>query len=241
MQGDLDVTVRRVRIGFVGGAVCASAMIGYGLFATRTTLGPPVRLAIAGATCVLVAYAVVGLFIVPRSARRHPEAFRLGYRAGVALGLIFLCQVFGEYIAPITARADQLIGWIVFGGLLPLTFCLGAAAATAGARAGALAAFWAMLIGSLAWVNGLLLAYLCFWGSHFESRLFTAEGVARDFAQSGEQDLRAFLMTDYLGACFFHLTLAPLIGVCVGAAGAFCAITARGALRLARFGSSRTE
>jgi hypothetical protein len=185
---------------------------------------------------VLCAYAAAAWFGAAGWIRAEPRAFRLGCRAGIALGAVFAAQVFCEYLLPVTARADQVVGFIVFGGLLPLNFILGAVAQAAAARApvvfgsasaapgrfraGIVASISMMMIGSLAWLNCSLAAYLAFRGTAAERRLFDAEGVWADFARSGEHDLRAFLITDYLGACFFHLTLGPLIGAACAVLGA---------------------
>jgi hypothetical protein len=223
--------------------VLAIALIGCGLFRTRGTLQPRAGLGVAAAAVVLLGYGAAGWFGAPVAESREPRAFRLGCGFGVALGIVFAVQIVGEYLAPVTAGADQLIGGIVFGGLLPFSFVLGAIAAvngpasglpvTAGrrVRAGVLAALTAMMIGSLAWLNCLLGAYLIFWGTMQERRLFDAESVLADFSHSGEADLRAFLVTDYLGACFFHLTLGPAIATVFGASGA---LAAAGVIALSR-------
>jgi hypothetical protein len=227
---------RAVRLGMVAGVVCAFCLIAYGLYGARTTLGPSAATGVAAAAVVLPAYAATAWFGVAPSIRAEPRAFRLGCRAGVAVSAVFAFQVFGEYLLPVTGRVDQAVGLIVFGGLLPLNFVLGAVARTAAARApavpgpgsaapgrfraGVVASLWAMMIGSLAWLNCLLAAYLAFRGTAAERRLFDAEGVGADFARSGEHDLRAFLITDYLGACFFHLTLGPAIGAACAGLGA---------------------
>jgi hypothetical protein len=222
------------------GVIVAFVLIGCGLFRTRATLEPGVGIGVAAAGVVLLGYAATGWFGAGKAARAEPRAFRLGSRFGAGLGIAFALQVFGEYTASTTVRADQVIGWVVFGGLLPLNVLVGAvvAAGTAAApalagtgesipvtirrqiRAGVLASLWTMLIGTLVWIDCLLGAYLAFWGTRRERRLFDAEGVWADLARSGERDVRAFLMTDYLGAYFFHLTLGPLLGVLCSALGA---------------------
>ncbi len=65
----------------------------------------------------------------------------------------------------------------------------------------------------------LLSTYYVFRGTPIQEQLFRAEGTYEDFARSGMSDFAAFAMEDLLGAGFFHLLLAPIIGAVLGGMG----------------------
>jgi hypothetical protein len=114
------------------------------------------------------------------------------------------------------------------GSLPPLCFAVGTTATFRTRRwpDSIVASAWGMLIGSTVWIVALLVTYYSFVGTPQERRLFDAENVWEDYRRSGEGDLRAFLMVDYCGACFFHLTLGPAMGAICGGTGGVITLTA---------------
>lgn len=213
---------------FFAATVAAILLVLFGWWRFREVLPRSSATALLTATAVLLVYLAVGYAGVPVATRRHPEAMRVGSWFGLLLGGMFAVQIVIEYLVPVTPRLDGLLGWVTFGSLPPLCFAAGATATfrTRRWRDSIVAPTWAMLIGSAVWIVALLATYYSFVGTPQERRLFDAENVREDYRRSGESDLRAFLMVDYCGACFFHLTLGPAMGAICGGAGGAITLTA---------------
>lgn len=78
-------------------------------------------------------------------------------------------------------------------------------------------------------VTGTLLAgYYVFRGSAATERVWRAEGTYEDFARSGANDIRVFVLRDFWGAGFFHLVAGLIIA---GVFGTATALAVRAAQR----------
>ena len=117
------------------------------------------------------------------------------------------------------------MAYLEFGGMFLCLFLAGLAGCrkTGSAWHGVLAAIGSTIIGSLVWVGSLLCTYYAFLGTARQQKVLAADQVFEDFKRSGMEDLRAFIMQDYLGGVFFHLLLGLIIAGILGAMGALAA------------------
>ena len=67
------------------------------------------------------------------------------------------------------------------------------------------------MIGSLIWVASLPSTYYAFTGMARQGQVLAADQVFEDFKQSGMNDLRVFIMQDYLCGVFFHLLFGIIV------------------------------
>jgi hypothetical protein len=69
------------------------------------------------------------------------------------------------------------------------------------------------------WFILLLTTYYLFLGTPMEERFLEVDQVIADFQRSGMNDLRAFIIQDYLGGGFFHSLLGPASRIPAGRSG----------------------
>lgn len=126
-----------------------------------------------------------------------------------------------EYLTPLTSDQDGTLAFLAFGTLFVIFFLTGlwGAKQTGRIRQGLLAAVWSALVGSLIWLNLVLITYYAFNGTPQESHFLEIDQTLADFQHSGMTDLRAFILQDYLGGGFFHLLLSPIFALIFGSAG----------------------
>jgi hypothetical protein len=224
-------TLRRT---MVCGVILSAALIAYGLLRWPATLTSSAGMrSVAGAALILVVYALAAWFGLPATARAYPRLPGQSTAFGLLIGALFAAQMLYEYLAPLNSDQDATLALVTFGTLFALFFLAGLIAATrSGAfRQGVLAAIWSALIGSLLWLILLWITYYAFVGTAYEANLLEIDQTNADFLRSGMSDLRAFIMQDYLGGSFFHLTLAPLLAAILGALGS---LVGKGVAKLSR-------
>ncbi len=192
-------------------------VVGLALFPSALSASSEGLAGAAAAVGILLVYAL----LPGQLERRGPEAVRYGTPFGLTAGLVFAGEIILEYVALPDVATNARMGLIEFGTVFALFF---AAAVVAGyrtgqIRGGVLAALWSALVASLVWLAALLLMYYAFHGTARQTAVLSSEGTFDDFARSGMQELDAFVMQDLLGAAFFHLLLAPIIALILGAAG----------------------
>ncbi len=219
----------RVAQGFASGIALTLLLIAYGLarFPSTLTASPAGWLGLIGAGTVLIVYGWIGWFWAQRADRQYPAILGTGVRLGLVIGAIFAVQMLFEYLVPITGDQDGTLALVVFGlvFLILLTSGFLGARQTGSIRLGLTAAVWSALVGSLIWYFLVLLLYYIFLDTLQEARFLVIDQTLIDFQRSGMSDLRAFILQDYLGAGFFHLTLgliaAAIFGFAGGLAGKF--------------------
>jgi len=181
-------------------------------------------LAVAGAVVILTLY-WFALHQIERTL--DASLMRLGAFFGAIAAFVFAAEFLVEYT--FTPRDNTFLGEVEFGLVLLMYFAAGVAACRRGQRLkdGVRASFLSATIASLIWMTALLSTSILFWGSTRQFAVLRAEGEYEDFARSGMADFQAFVVQDFLGACFYHLLLGPLIAAVLGATGSAMAITAR--------------
>jgi hypothetical protein len=220
----LVIVVQVLRRGMILGVGLNLLLILYGLIRIPTTLsasGDGVT-GVAGAVGILLIYGGLGLWGGPATDRANPSALRHGLFFGLAAGAVFTAEISLEYILLPDSQGNARMGLIEFGTVFGLYFLAGlwSAYQTGRIRLGTLTAFWSAVIGSLIWFIVVLSVFYLFWGTSRQVRVLTAEGNFEDFQRSGMRDFNAFIMQDFLGAGFFHLSLVgPVAAVVLGSLG----------------------
>jgi len=80
----------------------------------------------------------------------------------------------------------------------------------------ALASVWSGLIGTVLWFAAVMLTYYAFFGTAQQEYVLNLENHD-DFVRSGMTDFRAFILQDFMGACFFISSSAPYSRPCSAA------------------------
>jgi hypothetical protein len=201
--------------GFLLGSLAALLLIIYGVFRTPTTS----LVSVSASALVLVVYALIGWFIVPRLAASAPALLSVAQIAGVLAGTIFAAEIILEYV--LLPTDNTRFGVIEFGLVFAVYACAGGWLTLRGQRLrdGVLGAVMTALISSLIWCLFIFALYYLFAGTARQAAVFRAEGTYDDFQRSGMTDLNAFIMEDFLGASFFHLLLGPLLASALGSIG----------------------
>ncbi len=173
----------------------------------------------AGGCLIVLFYALIALYGPARLARRNPALLSWTVLAGLVSGLVLGGEILLEYI--VTPEDNTAFGLVEYGGFILLLFlvALFVGYQSGQVRQGILASIGASMIGSVLWLVVLLTTFYLFWGTAVQEQLFRAEGTLDDFARSGMRDFAAFAVEDTLGACFFHLLLAPIIAATIGGFG----------------------
>ncbi len=198
-------------------AICALAFV---LVLLSRLLVPAVGLVSIGAACfILLVYALVFLRGPHFLEQVNPLLLRWMVRAGLLSGIVLGGEILLEYI--LVPRDNTPFGLVEYGSVLAIWFLVGLIVGyqTHLARQGVLVSVGAAMLGSLVWLIVLLSTYYLFRDTAVQAQLFRAEGTYEDFAHSGMSDFATFAMEDLLGACFFHLLLAPIIAAILGIIG----------------------
>jgi hypothetical protein len=209
--------------GFLLGSLTALLLIAYGVFRTPTTS----MLSVAAAALVLVVYAAIGWFSIPRLAASAPAILSVAQLAGGLAGTIFAAEIILEYL--LLPTDNTRLGLIEFGLVFAVYACAGGwlTLRRQRLRDGVLGAVTAALISSLIWCVAIFVLYYLFAGTARQAAVFRAEGNYDDFQRSGMTDINAFIMEDFLGASFFHLLLGPLLASALGSIGGLIGIGLR--------------
>ena len=112
--------------------------------------------------------------------------------------------------------------------MMALSFGLGTLLATV--AGGLIATFFpfTILYGNTYQLKSFVIVVLGFFyafrGTPQQALVFQAEGNLADFAQSGMQDLKVFIMEDFLGAVFYHSLLLPIVATLLSLVGSLLGI-----------------
>lgn len=207
--------------GMVMGVILNIALIGIGLVLFPSTMKPGGDgwRSVFAAEGILIVYGVIGFWGTAALEKNYPGALRPGILFGLLAGGVFALEICLEYL--FLPKDNTQYGFFEYGLVFLLFFIAGLWTSwqTGRVRDGLLAAVWSALISSLIWYAVLLISYYIFHGTLRQNSVFAAEGTFDDFRSSGETNFDAFVMVDFLGACFFHLLLAPLIAYLLGSLG----------------------
>ena len=206
---------RRLQEGLLLGVVIAVALVLSGRW-----LAPTVSwLSTMAALVVLAAYAAMAVFCPVRLHRRHPGILRWSILFGLLAGTVFAAEIILEYI--LLPKDNSPYGLVEFGAVFVLY--LGSAFVVGfGSRSiwnGVLTSAAGAFISSLVWAISALAVFYAFRGSPRQALVLRAEGDYEDFARSGMSDFNAFIIEDFMGATFFHLTLGLLVAAALGGLG----------------------
>jgi hypothetical protein len=222
-----DRLTRPTRRGFLLGAALNLALILYGMvrFPTSWNLSLRGLDGFLATTGILAVYALIGWFGPPGLERRQPGILRDGARFGVAIGAFFASTMLVEYLVPRTPEQNAWFAVAIFGTFFSLLVVAGFIGTRRKNRLwlGVLTSVWSALIASLIWFILLLAIYYAFLDTTYEARFLETDQVIADFKRSGMQDLRAFILQDYLGGGFFHSLLGPILAFPLGALGGLTA------------------
>ncbi|MEU9885078.1 hypothetical protein [Sphaerisporangium sp. NPDC051011] len=195
----------------------------FGLVHTPEALGHGGVLALA-AVAVAQALCVLMIWRGPLSAGRVPPlALRTGAVTGAVTGVLYGVVGLSEYLSSAVTDASTTVGWVIVIGIVA-SAVVAAAVATARSRsmrAGVAAAFYNAIVEYLVWYPFVLVCYYLFRTSTAIDRVWRAEGIYDDFARSGLEDIRVFVLQDFWGAGFFHLIAGLVIAAVFGTAAAW--------------------
>jgi hypothetical protein len=211
-----------VQRGIVFGAILNLALIGYGLirFPSTLTAGANGVKGLVADLFILTAYAALGFIGARKTHQTHPATLRLGVRTGLAVALVYSVVVESEYIVHYDARTGPMLGKAMVLAVFSLFFLAGILGAFGSGqiRLGVVAAVWSACVGTLIWFGLVLLTYYFFLGTSRQTHVLELENHD-DFARSGMTDYRAFIMQDFMGACFYHLLISPVFAAILGTVG----------------------
>lgn len=171
------------------------------------------------ASAILLIYGGMAAFYPIRLHRRHPDILRAATLIGLLAGAVFVAEIALEYI--FLPADNSRYGRVEFG----LVFFLYFASACVSAfrwrsiKNAVLTSAACAFIASLVWAITVLAVFYAFRGSPRQELVLRAEGDYEDFARSGMSDFNAFIMEDFLGAIFFHLSLGLLVAAVLGVLG----------------------
>ncbi len=171
------------------------------------------------ASAILLAYAALAAVGPAQLSKRHPVILRTATVFGLLAGAVFAAEIIIEYA--LLPANNSSYGLVEFGTVFFLYF---ASALVAGFRSrSVVSACWTSVscafIASLLWVIAVLAVFYAFRGSPRQELVLRAEGNYEDFARSGMRDFDAFIMEDFMGATFFHLSLGLVVAAVLGAFG----------------------
>jgi hypothetical protein len=174
-------------------------------------------ISVAGATLILLIYALIGLRGLPLLESFQPPLAQLVLGFGLLGGLIFAVEIALEYI--LLPADNSLFGLLEFGLIFFCYFLAGLLAflRTRRWRSALTVAAATSMLASLLWVVAILLTFYLFRHTPAQEMVFRAEGNFDDFARSGMSNFDVFVMEDFFGATFFHLLLAPFAAALLGA------------------------
>ncbi len=209
------VLPRYLQIGLLLGVVIAMALVVNGrLLAPATSW-----LSTMSAMAILLAYAGLAAFCPARLHRRHPDILPRAVFFGLLAGTVFAAEIVLEYV--LLPADNRLYGLVEFGAVfvLYLASAFLTAFVSRSVWNGMLTSVACAFISSLVWVITVLAVFYAFRGSSRQVLVLRAEGDYEDFARSGLSDFNAFVMEDFMGATFFHLSLGLLVAAALGVVG----------------------
>ena len=171
------------------------------------------------ASIMLLTYAGIAVSCPARLHRRHPVILRTATVFGLLAGGVFAAEIILEYI--LLPSDNSRYGLVEFTTvfLLYLASAFVSAFRSRSTTNAVLTSIACAFIASLVWVVTVLVVFYAFRGSPRQELVFRAEGNYEDFARSGMSDFNAFIMEDFMGATFFHLSLGLLVAAVLGAIG----------------------
>ena len=171
------------------------------------------------ALAVLLAYGGLAVFYPVRLHRQHPDILVNAVLFGLLAGMVFAAEIILEYV--LLPADNSRYGRIEFGAVF-LLYIVAAFIVAFRSRSignGVLTSVACSFIASLVWVIAVLAVFYAFRGSPRQVLVLRAEGDYDDFTRSGMSDFNAFVMEDFMGATFFHLSLGLLVAAALGALG----------------------
>lgn len=202
-------------------------LVTFGLFFVPTTLSQQGPLGWLAAVVIVLVYAWLALYSPMAAGRVDERALRVGLGFGLALGTLFILQLLVPYLTPQTDADSQRSSLISYGVVALLILAAGFAGGwrTRNIRKGIQAAPWCVLVGMLIWYAAEF-GFFYLFSNTPTGKAFMDMEMQLDFARSGATDYAAFMMSDLMGAGFFHLLLIGLlIGTALGSLGAFAGKT----------------
>lgn len=171
------------------------------------------------ASAILLAYGAMAALCPVRLHRRHPDILRWAMTFGLLAGAVFACEIILEYIFLPTDNSRY--GMMEFGTVFVLYFVSGFVSVLRSLtiKDAVFTSVASAFIASLIWVITVLAVFYAFRGSPRQVLVLRAEGDYEDFARSGMSDFNAFIMEDFMGATFFHLSLGLLVAAVLGVFG----------------------
>jgi hypothetical protein len=177
--------------------------------------GPIDLLGALGMQVVLALLALIGPLSFGRYARTMKISFAFGtVFAAAYLGLLGLD--YASIFLPFDNGPTDI--YLLFVGIALLAGGW-ASVRTRRLRDGAVAAIWALVIGTAIWSLGWLLINYTLWGSPQWYQFWLQDGAVSDFRQSGGADLALALLQDIQGALFWHQVLSGVVGALGGVLG----------------------
>ena len=221
--------IQRVRKFMGFGALFALALIGYGLLrfpATLTASSDGIKGLLAD-IFILALYACLGIFGTPRMFKNNAAALRVAVVFGMTVSAVYLFVVVSEYLIRYSPAGGKMLGIGMVAAIFSLFFLAGVRGAYLSGRfrCGVLAAIQSALLATLLWFCAVMTTYYLFLGTPQQDHVLYVENHD-DFVHSGMTDFRAFIMQDFMGACFFHLLISPLFAAILGSVGSVIGISA---------------
>lgn len=206
---------RYLQRGLWAGVTIAVLLVFAGRFLVPTTSW----LSTLAALTILLGYGGLATFYPSRLHRRHPDILSCAIFFGLLAAGVFTAEIILEYV--LLPKDNSRYGLLEFGAV----FALYTAAAFVVAfrsrriRNGVLTSMASAFIASLVWAIAVLSVFYAFRGSQRQVLVLRAEGNYQDFARSGLSDFDTFIMQDFMGAIFFHLSLGLLVAAILGSVG----------------------
>lgn len=213
------------------------ALVTYGILSYPKVLnaGKATLLGLVADIIIFSLYALAGIYGTQVSDRLCSEAVRVGAYFGIAVTVVYLLVVEGEYMVRVPASRAGMLGMVMVVAVFSLFLLAGIGSAYRAGQilAGTLAAVWSALIGTGAWFSIVMFTYYAFLGTAQQEYVLKLENHD-DFVRSGMTDFRAFVLQDFMGAGFYHLLISPLFAGILGSIGGVMGIGARRAQERSR-------
>ncbi len=197
------------------GVLVALALVIAGRLLVPTTS----LLSTMAASTMLLAYGAMAVLCPIRLHRRHPDILHWAMFFGLLAGAVFGGEIILEYL--LVPSDNRHYAMVEFGTVFVLYFASAFVSAlrSLGIKNAVFTSVASAFIASLVWVITVLAVFYAFRGSPRQVLVMRAEGDYEDFARSGMSDFNAFIMEDFMGATFFHLSLGLLVAAVLGVLG----------------------
>ena len=211
-----------VQLGMIGFSLLNISLISYGIsrFPTSMTASSDGVKGLVADIFILTVYASVGYWGAARTSRLNPTILRLSLVFGLLATTIYLGVVEIEYVVRFTDAGGRTLGIAMVSTLFVLFFLAGVFGGfvTKLARVGVVTAVWCAAIGAIMWFAAVMTTYYAYLGTKQQEHVLFVENHD-DFVRSGMTDFHAFILQDFMGACFYHLLMTPLFAAILGSAG----------------------